>query len=253
MSAIVVLTRGYTNFYYYDILINRNKSIEANLVDKTIDIIIFNEGNIHETDQEYIMEQTPTLKIKFVDICEHSFKKEKEQLQIKDTYRCHFGYRHMCHFWFVDFWKYVEQYDKILRIDEDCIIFSNIDTIFEGLNSKVALYGRWEPDEEFVTLGLNKFTLDFLKDNNISTENSRQPSGPYTNLIAFNLKELRNSSILHKYIKSIEQSGNIYKFRWGDLATWGEALFYLFDNNQHQMSLQIKYHHYVNGTPVIVN
>lgn len=254
--AIVTLTRGYTNYYYYDIIVNRNKSIEANLNDKSIDILIFNEGNIAESDQEWIAEQTPSLKIKFIDITQYAFKKEKELIPIHDTYQCHFGYRHMCHFWFLDFWKYVEDYNKILRIDEDCLIFSNIDTIFEKLESKVVLYGKWEDDEEFVTIGLNDFTRKFLKqtgDQPVDEPPSHKASGPYTNLIAINLDVSRANKRLKNYINTIDASDNIYSYRWGDLPLWGEALFYFFDKSQHDTDTEIKYHHYVNSNPVKVN
>lgn len=252
-KAIVTLTRGYTNYYYYDIIVNRNKSIESNLFDKTIDILIFYEGNISESDQEWIAEQTPTLNIKFINITEYAFQKNKESIVIYDTYKCHFGYRHMCHFWFVDFWKYVEDYDKILRIDEDCLIFSNIDIIFEKLETKVALYGQWEPDEDFVTIGLNNFTRTFLENNNIYNTKSHNPSGPYTNLIAINIVIAKSNVLLQKYIDAIDTSDNIYSYRWGDLPLWGEALYYLFDEEQHNKDINIKYIHYVNGIPVKVN
>jgi hypothetical protein len=45
-NCIAVLTRGYKDMKSYDILIKRNKHISNNLNDKTIDNLIFHEGNI---------------------------------------------------------------------------------------------------------------------------------------------------------------------------------------------------------------
>jgi hypothetical protein len=80
MKAIVVLTRGYTHYSNYAMLIARNKHIESHLQDKDIDILIFHEGNIHH--QEEIKQETPTLRILFIDIKKDglAFCTEKESI-----------------------------------------------------------------------------------------------------------------------------------------------------------------------------
>ena len=51
----------------------------------------------------------------------------------------------MCNFWFCDFWNYVQKYNKILRIDEDCIYYSDYRDVFKlliktsGVGPKLAL------------------------------------------------------------------------------------------------------------------
>ena len=80
-------------------------------------------------------------------------------------------YKHMCHFWFVDFWHYVEDYDIILRIDEDCMMKSNIDSILNKLSSKSIVYGKWwVRDEDYVTIDLRQTTNNFLQNNNLNTD-----------------------------------------------------------------------------------
>ena len=67
-NAIVVLTRGYDNLNEYNDIIERNISIYENLINKSIPIIIFHEGNILLSHQEFIKEHTPLLLITFIDV-----------------------------------------------------------------------------------------------------------------------------------------------------------------------------------------
>jgi len=258
--AIAVLTRGYANIAQYNTLIRRNMSIVKNLGPlKDTDILIFHEGNILPQHQEYIAKFTPSLNLIFTCIKEHAFKEEKKTVHVFEPTRA-FGlnYRHMCSFWFVDFWNYVTEYDMILRIDEDCTIDFSIPELFYTLQNKSAVYGMWQKDQDFVTVGMNQFTHLFLKEN-IPELNKpamrRSPSGPYTNVIGLNLKELRENVLVQKYIKKVELLDCIYTFRWGDLPLWGEALCYLCNPNSYIKSDKIKYFHgshntYVGGTPI---
>lgn len=244
-NAVILLTRGYTNIKRYDMLINRNKSIEKNLIDKSIDILIFNENNITNEHQNYIKKMTPNLNIIFINILEKAFLNEKKNIKVdKSVEKFSLGYRHMCSFWFVNFWNFVETYDRVLRIDEDCIIDFNIDKIFYLLNNKVAIYGHWERDCDFVTNCMNSFTLNFFKNNGIDIiKKDKIISGPYTNIISFNLEKLRQNELLFKYINEIDKSNNIYIWRWGDLPLWGEVLLYMYDKDDHLLTKYIKYYH----------
>jgi hypothetical protein len=260
-NAVVILTRGYTEYEKYFSLIQRNKSINKNLNDKTIDIVIFNEGNISDIHKQRIKEETPELNIKFVTISEKAFLKENEvftfyKTTIRDIW--HYGYRHMCHFWFIDFLHFCNNYDYILRIDEDCIIDFNIDEIFKILPSKFLIAGAVDSDGEHVTRGMNKFTLDFLKKNGFNMK-PKEPGGPYTNIFALNLLKLHKNQFLKVYMNYVDKSNNIYIYRWGDLPLWGEVLEYFYKKYDYLIYNKINYYHgslgkYVNKiTNTIVN
>jgi hypothetical protein len=245
-NAVIVLTRGYTDINKYDMLIKRNISIEKNLINKSIDILIFNENNISLEQQNHIKSFTPKLNILFINILEKAFLDDKKYIKVdKSIEKFSLGYRHMCSFWFVNFWNYVENYDKILRIDEDCIIDFNIDKVFYLLNDKVSIYGKWEKDCDYVTKGLNQFTINFLNNNLINNNliNNRTIYGPYTNIIALNLDKLRQNKLLFKYIDEVDKSNNIYTFRWGDLPLWGEVLLFFYNKEDHLLTSYIKYYH----------
>ena len=126
-----------------------------------------------------------------------------------------------------------------MRIDEDCEIECSVDNIFDKLPNYSVMYGTCFDDAEWVTHGLNDFTLKFLGGN----QGSKNPYGPYTNGMAFNLKILRENENLKKYIKAVDESNNIYIYRWGDLPLWGEALHYMVEPHLILEDKSIKYYH----------
>ena len=269
-KCIAILTRGYTKFSKYFDLVKRNVSIGKNLIDKSIDILIFHEGNINIKQQIHIKKYTPLLNIIFINISIKAFKKEKGHIT-----NVNLSYKHMCSFWFVDFWNFVESYDLLLRIDEDCILYNNIDDIFSKLEKYNIIAGGFMFDEYVVTIGLKDFTRNFIKENssnysffedeisnsgiqhfqhkfihpnykktNILNEDiSNIPYGPYTNVIGLSLHNIRKNETFNKYVKSIDESNKIYKRRWGDLPLWGESISYIFGHSTCSIDNSIKYYH----------
>jgi hypothetical protein len=253
--CVALLTRGYSNIENYGSLIKRNLHIFNNLNDKSIDILVFHEGNILENHQNYIKSKTPFLKLIFINILNFAFKKEKNNILFdKDTEYFDLNYRHMCSFWFIDFFNFVNDYDKIIRIDEDCYIDSNVDTIFKHLDSYLFVCGTICEDLEYVTKGLNDFSLDFIKKKetnyNFKKFDSKCPSGPYTNLFAINLKKIKNYKMFFEFVKHVENSNLIYIRRWGDLPLWGEVINYIFGENELHVDKSIKYFHQSHNTYV---
>ena len=82
------------------------------------------------------------------------------------------------------------------------------------------------------------------------SEDTRIAEGPYTNVICFNLKKLRENEKLFEYINMIDKSENIYIYRWGDLPLWGEVLKYLYDKDSYNLDKTITYHHESHGKNV---
>jgi len=249
-KCVALLTRGYDNFDSYSSLITRNKHIECNLLDKTIDILIFHEGNITEQHQIEITKNTPLLNIKFINITSHAFKKEKECIKFYEpTKMFNLGYRHMCSFWFVDFWNFVSDYDYLIRIDEDCIVFSNIDDVFTKLIKYPIISAKYDGDNDFVTVGMNQFTLNFINNNSESgyvfkkNNPKHLPGGPYTNFCGLSLKTLRENNMLHKYIQEVDLSNQIYEKRWGDLPLWGEVVDYIIGSESLFIDNTFRYYH----------
>jgi hypothetical protein len=249
-TCTAVLTRGYNSCDGYAMLIRRNNAIHENIKNTNIDHLVFHEGNITIEHQQYIQGKTPNLPLKFIDISDIAFKKEKEQVVIIDVAHFNVNYRHMCHFWFIDFLKASHSYDKLLRIDEDCFMQSSVDNIFAQLESHTFVAATMSPDSEPTSRGLNALTLDFIRATKVSlpfainNENDMRVSqGPYTNLIGFNLGLVRQNVTLQKYLETVDKSEKIYERRWGDLPLWGEAIYYIFGDNTLKIDNTIRYYH----------
>lgn len=250
-NCIVVLTRGYEEIKSYDTLIKRNKHIAINLNDKTIDNLIFHEGNISEEQQLYIKSQTPELKMQFVDISSIAFLPEKKHIVIEKVHSVGLSYRHMCSFWFVNFFDAVTNYDKLLRIDEDCFIDSNIDSIFSLLDKSVFVCASFFKDHSWVTEGMNDFSLDFIKrykgSFTFKKTDKKSPEGPYTNVFGLSLQQIRDNIMFQNYKDDIDKSNMIYKRRWGDLPLWGEVIYYIFGDDAVIIDKNIRYLHGSHG------
>ena len=248
-SCIAVLTRGYEDESQYSMLIKRNRHIANNLNNKLIDILIFHEGNINENHQLYIKKHTPKLTLIFINILNNAFKKEKENIQAgTDFGSCWpMGYKHMCSFWFIDLWNFVQEYDILLRIDEDCYVNCNIDNILLKLNNCTFICGETSQDMAMAVVGLNEFTIDFINKNKCNFDfkkfDDRLPEGPYTNLIGISLNSVRENALFIKYVEEIDSSGMIYRRRWGDLPLWGEVIYYIFGEDTMIIDTDIKYFH----------
>jgi len=230
--AIAILTRGYEELERYKALLNRNKTIEEN-VNESYDYLVFHEGNITKDQQKYIQSNT-NLPLEFIDIPRFL---SRDHAVFQPTAPWGWNYRHMCNFWFSGFLDYVKDYDQLLRIDEDCTIYSNLDQVFDSLNNKVCSYARWVDDDWFNVFGLDDFCKKF------SNKPRKEIGGPYTNLVAWDLNKVRENTIVNDFIQAVNESNGIYVYRWGDHMLWGEALHYGFEESDHVLLKTVKYYH----------
>ena len=249
-NCTAVLTRGYGLREQYAMLIRRNSAIYENIKSANIDHLVFHEDNIAVGHQQYIQSKTPNLPLKFINISDIAFQKEKEQVKIIDVPDFNVNYRHMCHFWFIDFLNASQMYDKLLRIDEDCFMQSSVDNIFAQLESHTFVAATMSLDSDTVTRGLNALTIDFIRANKSSlpfavdnVNDVRISQGPYTNLIGYDLKAVRQNVTFQKYLETVDKSENIYERRWGDLPLWGDTIYYIFGEKSINIDKNIRYFH----------
>ncbi len=123
----------------------------------------------------------------------------------------------------------------------------NIDRIFKNEYSHLFVAGGSIEDCDFVTVGLNQFTIDFINENKREYEFKRNggriPQGPYTNLMFFQLNKIRENIMFKKYVDAIDKSEMIYRRRWGDLPLWGDAIYYIFGEDTMKIDNAITYYH----------
>jgi hypothetical protein len=264
--AIVALTRGYNHRVFYNTLIERNKSILKSLSDyhgKEYDFILIHEGNISTEDMKYISDATPSLDIKFWDLYNTLPKTAFDKNKIVTNELCppnhlsqgfHLGYRHMCHFWSIDFLEYLKDYDYVIRIDEDCIVerfkISIID-IMEKQNLHFISPMFQGQDEPFVIDGLEKLRLQYIEEEGITEYTKFEDiKCPYTNFMIVNVKEINNNKNVMKFLKMVDDCGCIYSNRWGDLPIWGVVLDTIMDQENYKEIKSIRYYHKSHNTSV---
>jgi hypothetical protein len=250
--CITVLTKGYTNKNKYYKLIERNKCIEKQISNKNVDILIFHEGNISSSQQTYISIKTPSLRMRFIDVTGSAFKNEKTTVQTHDVKSSEIGYRHMNSFWFIDFWNFVEEYDYLIRIDEDCfVMFDPLSMIVSLKDHHFVSGGKHNNNEGVESNGLNEFTLSFIKQNDthsFAEVDRSHLEGPYTNVFGIALHAIRNSYILYKYQEDVSHSNHIYQYHWSDVSLWEEVIHYIFGDKSLYIDANLTYLHESNNS-----
>ena len=221
--AIVALTRGYPkNKSDYSSLIKRNNSIYEHinkLRDIPADMILFHEGNISNEDKDYIKSFYPGKLIfkevsKYFDIGNFNLEGEKN---------FNLGYRIMCRFNMYHIWEEVENYDYILRVDEDIELMDFDPLVFEKMHENNIFYltGRYTKDTHRLT---NATLPYFLIDNtNLNVEKIYNHKNPYTNLYASSVTFWKNEEV-NSLLKKIALSSEQIENRWGDHTVQGLLL-----------------------------
>lgn len=222
-TAIVALTRGYpNNRSLYSDLIKRNDSIFKNIINlrnKQTDLILFHEGNISKSDQDYINSFYPK-KIIFKNVSKY-FQKINFNLDGEEKFSI--GYRQMCRFNMFHIWNEISEYDYIFRIDEDIEILNCNPLLFEYMKSKNWIYmtGRFTKETHRLT---NRTLPYFLKNNtNLFVEKIYNHRNPYTNLYASEVKFWLDDEV-QSILKIVAMSDEQIINRWGDHTVQGIIL-----------------------------
>lgn len=262
-NAIVTLTRGYDTVDKYEMLIQRNNSIYDILYIPSgmeFDNIIFHEGNISKEHQNYIQSRSK-LNLTFVDVKtwgnSKAFDDSKNQINMKlcpptelsDKFEL--GYKHMCHFWAIDMFDYLSEYEYIIRIDEDVIVKTFhpnlMDTIISS-DIKFAVPFICEfLDDPDVIVGLRQLFEKFCLENNLTPRTKfENVYAPNTNFFILNLKYFKTHDLVQKFLKEIDDSHGIYSNRWGDATTWGIIVHSIVDEPFYVLDM-VEYFHGSHG------
>ena len=251
LCAIAVLTRGYDSNEKYNDLIKRNEAI-YNLYYKNLknytnySVIIFNEGNIIPSQQEYIQLKTPNMPLIFTTINFYQNFNINNDLcpPTEVSNRFSIKYKNMCYFWSIDFLTYLGDYEYIIRIDEDCFI-QNLDPhIIDSYKQNNIMFSSpfyQTSDNEEVVVGMKTLFNKYLQDNNLVQKNPLRM--PYTNFMICNISYFKNNILVMNLLEKIKLSNCIFSNRWGDLPILGYILSYLIDSKYFIEDKTIKYYH----------
>jgi hypothetical protein len=138
------------------------------------------------------------------------------------------GYRNMCRFFMTEFFDVlITQYKAryYMRLDTDSIIFEPVQfDPFEVIAQNSYAYGYIGDimdggDDQ----GLTKYCLDYCHQKNINlkwrdkfiNEYNSKTRSVYNNFEILDLTLIQQPQIL-EFIRDIDRTGSIYKYRWGD-------------------------------------
>ena len=222
--VIAALVRGYPEKSGYESLIKRNKFINKNITSKVkhpVDLILFHEGNIPLDHQNYINNKSPDKYI-FLDVSRDFYYKKEILENIPDLERFSIGYRLMCKFNFFHIWSYVDNYDYLIRIDEDVLIkrfdvdfFNNIDPSF--------IFGTASLTNEAHSYTNKSLPNELQNIFNTDNQSFYNHKFPYTNFYITKLDFWQNSD-LRSTLKIIAEDNKQLLDRWGDLPVIGSVL-----------------------------
>ena len=211
-TAIFCLTRGYPHPFMYSRLVSRNKSIEK-FIGWSSDLVMFHEGNIHPDHQRIIEAETPKLKFKWIQVpfqFPHDVQIPDETISTFQDGRCYPGYHVMCEFHTCDVWDHLNDYDVVLRVDEDCILESEKwEDVFECVSPEVPYR---TPMFDVETHELTNMTLPMWLGEDAGFYDQTMP---YTNVFVTRM-DVWNREDVRLWIERVRESRGCIKYRWGD-------------------------------------
>jgi hypothetical protein len=229
-AAIVLLTRGYPRLEYYQKLVTRNIHIYDNFnrhLEEQYPLIIFHEGNISEEHQTAIIDSSRNQDITFVSIGKDFTWPENVPMQTIQDNGFHPGYRLMCRFNCYQIWKYVKDYDYILRIDEDTYIGELKYDLFQYMqdNNLDYMVSRFcEETHKLTNETIPAVAHELLGDRwTEDMYNQHDLWVPYTNLYAAKTSLFLQQDV-QIFLRKLCNNPMFLTHRWGDHVVMGIVL-----------------------------
>jgi len=258
-AAVVGLVRGHKDIRDYADLIRRNHLIQKN-VDRNnkYDKIIFTEGDIKKSHKKYIERNIEG--VEFKDVSKNSFIQEEE---LKQSQKNNIGYKNMCRFNSIEIWKYVEEYDYIMRLDDDSFVMNKkiissleggdvYEDIFDFMKEENMLftYVRDKIDGHQKTKStLPNKVKSFVRNKKIKKKCSEKDISNrnfYNNIYATKVSFWMREEV-QSLLKYLDKSMGIYNNRWGDSTIIALALKLFCDRDKIVKMDRIKYKHGSHG------
>jgi hypothetical protein len=223
-AAIVGLVRGHKEKESYRPLLRRNRLLYKNFNHRFgFPVIIFHEGNISQEHQDLIGQSSPN--VQFIDVGGTDFVRRHE-LPGESAHQA--GYKHMCRFYAIGIYRYIAEYDMVMRLDDDSYIQSRIaGDLFQRLWDAGCDYAylHAEFDNHPETLAtLPAFSQAYARSQGIAVDpTSLDMLHFYSNFhvtrVSFWLRD-----DVQEYLRAVDESQGIYRYRWGDHVIQAHAL-----------------------------
>jgi len=191
------------------------------------DIFIFVESDFPREKMEDLKLNFPRIHFKNIELKPSiDLKLPVESISFEDKRNFTLGYRHMCQFFFSEIRNYIKEYDWYMRLDDDSFIESDINyNIFEYLENNNKVYGyvaeipEWPP----VVVGVDDFFIKIINEYKLTPHffDKLLDDKKYNLRHFYNNIEIAKLSYFEKdevklLTRLVNESGNIYRWRWGD-------------------------------------
>ncbi|KAL1502991.1 hypothetical protein AB1Y20_011061 [Prymnesium parvum] len=227
-SPIVVfsLVRGGPSESSYESLVNSRRCLRSAMpLELSPDDVVFHEGNVPPRIQRGLAEQIPRLR--FVDARDHfGFRPEDEALVPDPPLDYPIGYRHMCQWMSMLWFRALRQYEYAIRVDEDvCITHLPASALLAALGANYA-YGLVTSEAHQPTLAT---FLPWLR--GYMARTGKQPTLPplptaeiyFTNFFISRVRWWEQPEV-RAFLAAVNASGGVYRHRWGDAPIQTAAL-----------------------------
>lgn len=233
-NAIVCLTRGYNSEAKYGNLINRNICIHKYLNgDGRYPLIFFHEGNIPAHHQKHITDNAKGQDCRFIDI--------------SDVWSG--GYEGMCRFMGLQLWEKCAElgFDYVMRIDEDCHLQSCDIDPFTVIGDNVYLRSVYWSESHSETNYTLPYALEKLT--GVPFQSYYNDKFVYTNVSLSSVGFWMDPK-MHQILKTLCNSDEQRKNRWGDLPLLG-ALLNLYAKGRVGFMPGLSYSHLSHGNVIV--
>ncbi|UJR19890.1 hypothetical protein I4U23_023023 [Adineta vaga] len=216
-------------------LLLRLKLLDQNFADNfTTTLLIMHSSFLSQNRLKHLIQniQRPTLFLRISTIFE-MFPMNFDPCRTKSTWemRGKWNYQLMIRFWVKLLFELpqLQQYDYMMRLDDDSQIMNNWFNVFDEMRRKRAVYfaNDIRIDEERLlpgTMKLQPVTLEYPKTNNITAKQPEMLRQAFAddhilsyanNFEVLQLEFFRRSDV-RQWIEMIDQTHGIFKYRWGD-------------------------------------
>jgi hypothetical protein len=228
------LARGYpiTKKHKYFKLILRNIFLKRySIAYKKSANWIFHEGNINYFDQFIIRLFSFNFRIKFINISDQFTAPNHLIWSGKSEYGL--GYSLMCRFSYLQIWKFLEDFDTAIRIDDDVLIIN----LGESETQEIYVCSKLYKESHAQT---NVSFYQYLKDKNLQEmyDHKFPPNCFYKTKIKF-----WNETKVNAFLDEIANSPFSLEHRWGDTVVMGVTLKNFIKANPITIDPKISYIH----------
>jgi Glycolipid 2-alpha-mannosyltransferase len=254
-SAIVCLTRGYSNLEGYNKLIQRNRSVYE-VINRyrrqQYPLIIWHEGNITWEHQLHIAAYEWNAVLRFIDVSQvFHLPRDISEADLVEDWRV--GYRLMCQFHSFWIWQLTREFDYVMRLDEDCVLTSSAGDPIEMLRAVEGDFGAALFTAESHDL-TNRTLAGFVEElaaglERKITEHPYNQVFPYTNFYVTRTGFWRRTEV-QRFLNAIRRNPDSLRCRWGDLPVLGVALNLFAPRHKVFRFLEVGYWHASHATVV---